>query len=544
MDRRSFVKSVAAAGIATSLSPVILAGTRRAQNSYLKLHPFIENNPDAVFIKRTNVLEKTDTSQKKLEGLNFCKELFTASDSDGIPFTHMLGIKPNLTCTFGTGDTVDGMGIRTDTAFMDGFLQGLVDLGYPGGNIAMREGNWAGDAYCPDDRLVGGIKSVAEKLGAHLLDFPSGRMIDQLSFETLIEEQEVTWLDVPNGVVLKRIGYMHPYNKQNSALINIAKFKAHGMGLTLCVKNLQGCIVSPLVRFCEGVEETRRHPAHVQAYFHDNMEDELQKSYLRHRNDGVPRWDRPGSGASGGWGMEAWANRTCDSHSVMIPGLHIIEGIYGRNGDGFNAGPGPNGKPEEFMSNYLIFGKNAFLVDIVGLWLGGHEPGNFGLFHIAKERGLIPFFNPRSVQLYSWDTGVATLKPLEDFQRFPLKTKYLTRDYNGQNEEPYHLVDEPFSYPVSVESGDVTPQTYLLQQNYANPFHSSTIIEYSLPRESNVFIEVFDSNGRRVDVLVKGWKHRGTHMTRWNVGRRAAGDYFYRFSANGFVQTRRMTVVR
>jgi hypothetical protein len=94
----------------------------------------------------------------------------------------------------------------------------------------------------------------------------------------------------------------------------------------------------------------------------------------------------------------------------------------------------------------LIFGKDPFRVDIIGTWLAGHEPGNFGLFHIAKERGLSSVVNPFEIPVYQWNSGSPQITPLGDFERQPLKTYYLQRDYNGQSEPYYHLVDEPFEY--------------------------------------------------------------------------------------------------
>jgi hypothetical protein len=54
------------------------------------------------------------------------------------------------------------------------------------------------------------------------------------------------------------------------------------------------------------------------------------------------------------------------------------------------------------MTNIVIFGKNPYLVDNVGHWLGGHEPGNFGLFHIAMERGKLGVINPMKIPVYEW----------------------------------------------------------------------------------------------------------------------------------------------
>jgi uncharacterized protein (DUF362 family) len=144
--------------------------------------------------------------------------------------------------------------------------------------------------------------------------------------------------------------------------------------------------------------------------------------------------------------VERWSQRTCDSLSVTDVGLNVIEGIYGRNGNGFMKGPSPDGKAEDFMTNILIFGKDLFRVDIIGTWLAGHEPGNFGFFHIAKERGLSTVVNPRDIPVYLWDKNNPQRTSLSNLERTPLVTSYLCKDYNGQSEPLYHLVDEPFDY--------------------------------------------------------------------------------------------------
>jgi hypothetical protein len=99
------------------------------------------------------------------------------------------------------------------------------------------------------------------------------------------------------------------------------------------------------------------------------------------------------------------------------------------------------------MTNLLIFGKDAFRVDLIGTWLAGHEPGNFCFFHIARERGLSTVVNPVDIPLYRWDKDNPQQASLGDFARTPLVTPYLRQDYNGQTEALYHLVDEPFDYP-------------------------------------------------------------------------------------------------
>ena len=421
-------------------TPTAVAG------EFFNLHPFIEAHPEAVFIKRTNVPVKTDAQAKHSAGFEFAQEIFVYGTAAGIPLSHKIAIKANVTYTEGMGNTAAGIGIVTDRHFSEGLIEGMKGLGFQAQDMYLREGNWLKNGYCPTDLMYTGYEEMANATGINSLYFSSGRRITDLTLENLQEGTEIVWKEPPNGVVFKRIGYVAPYNQADTWLFNISKFKAHGMGMTLCAKNLQGMCVSPHVRFCEGVDATLKHPEHILKDFQSGLADRITKLHAQHLAAGFPRWDRPGGGYSSGYGMETWAQRTCDSLSVTDVGFSMIEGIYGRNGNGFMSGPGPDGKAEDFMTNLLIFGKDAFRVDIIGTWLSGHEPGNFGLFHIAKERGLSNVVNPWEIPVYLWDENNPQPTSLDNFERVPLVTTYLRRDYNGQTEAQYHLVDEPFDY--------------------------------------------------------------------------------------------------
>lgn len=449
INRRRFLSTLGAVGSAALFSPYDVFRLRAAgATSFFGLRSFIEARPGAVFIKRTRVPSKTDTEAKKREGFELATEIFALRETPGIPLSHRIAIKPNLTCTSGTGGSEAGMGIITDGAFVEGILEGIKRVGFPASRIYLREGNWLGDAYCPSERSVSGYLDVAARTGVHLTDFDSGRSAHELSRETLQEGTEVTWVDCPDGVVFKRIGYVAPINQPDTWLLNIAKFKAHGMGMTLCCKNHQGSCIHPHIHFCEGVAATLAHPPDVFRDFQPDLEEQVQELHAQHLARGVARWDRPGTGWNSGYGMEMWAQRTLDNLSVTDTGFCIIEGIYGRNGNGFTKGPGPDETAQDFLSNILIFGKDPIRVDIIGHWLSGHEPGNFGLFHAALDRGLSDVLDPRDIPLYLWDGGTPTLTSLTEMERTPLATYYLRRDYPGSaTQEPYyHLVDETFDY--------------------------------------------------------------------------------------------------
>jgi hypothetical protein len=238
--------------------------------------------------------------------------------------------------------------------------------------------------------------------------------------------------------------------------------------------------------------------------------------------------------------MELWAHRTIDNHAASPMGLHIIDGIYGRDGD-FNWGPNPlgnennfDGRAWDYMTNVVIFGKNPYLVDIVGHWLGGHEPGNFGLFHIAMERGKLDVMNPMHIPVYEWQDGVAVRRPLTSFTRTPLRTFYLQQC----GKEPlWHLCNEPFDYNQVSERKlriPAQPATRVLNQHYPNANNPQLAIEYSIPARGWALVEILDPTGKNLEVISNAICEAGYHMAAWNTAKYASGSYKYRLRYNGY----------
>ncbi len=89
-----------------------------------------------------------------------------------------------------------------------------------------------------------------------------------------------------------------------------------------------------------------------------------------------------------------------------------------------------------------------------------------------------------------------------------------------------------------------TPVAYDLFQNYPNPFNPATTLQYQLAAPGQVRLIVYDMLGREVSTLVNEKKGAGSHTVRFDAGRLASGVYFYRLEANGFVQTKKMTLLR
>ena len=467
--------------------------------AYFGLHPFIEAHPEAVFIRKTGVTSKTDADAKKAEGAALAKQIFILRDTPGIPLTYKFAIKPNLTATGGTGLR---HAIVTDPFVVEGLIDFMTQMGMAAESIYVREG-------LDLDQPSIGYNQMARRTGVHYADDDS---------------RDPTTKDCSDGLVFKRAKYLGPFLYPDSYLINISKFKSHSMGLTLCVKNLQGTTVKPYIQFCAGIQDEIREDiqADARSLVHD--------LYAKHRRAGIPRWDVEGASR-----MEQWAHRTIDSYMLLKPtvGLNIIEGVYAQNGNAFTRGPGPGGKPEIFLTNMFIFGKDAFSVDIIGHYLAGHEPGNFGLFHIGKERGVSTALDPKNIPIYLWDDSGPKLTPLDSFTRTPLSAPYLAKP----GEAEYHLCNEPFEYapepvPASLSGGD-EPRIQVLGPWRPGRTSSSLVIEYSLPADGYACVDLHNAAGECVGILDQGWMTRGIHMATWNTGQAASGTYYCRLRANG-----------
>ena len=94
-----------------------------------------------------------------------------------------------------------------------------------------------------------------------------------------------------------------------------------------------------------------------------------------------------------------------------------------------------------------------------------------------------------------------------------------------------------------------TPKDFALRPSYPNPFNPSTTIRFDIASRSRVELRVYDVSGSLVRTLVDEDMPAGSHQVQWN-GRNDAGDpassgvYFYRLTAPGFSDVRKMTLLK
>ena len=88
------------------------------------------------------------------------------------------------------------------------------------------------------------------------------------------------------------------------------------------------------------------------------------------------------------------------------------------------------------------------------------------------------------------------------------------------------------------------PTEFELHENYPNPFNPTTRIDYSLPFDSKVSLQIFDALGREVVTLVNEYQRAGYYSIDFNASNLASGIYYYRMSAGDFIAIKKMVLLK
>lgn len=101
-----------------------------------------------------------------------------------------------------------------------------------------------------------------------------------------------------------------------------------------------------------------------------------------------------------------------------------------------------------------------------------------------------------------------------------------------------------FGATTSVDGQDVIESRFTLGQNHPNPAYDQTTISFYLPHTARATLTFYDAGGKVLSTPLDAMLNAGEHRHRVQVGSLASGTYFYRLTAAGDIQTRRMVVER
>ncbi len=88
------------------------------------------------------------------------------------------------------------------------------------------------------------------------------------------------------------------------------------------------------------------------------------------------------------------------------------------------------------------------------------------------------------------------------------------------------------------------PSKFKLEQNYPNPFNPQTNINFSLPKNSNVKLRIYNTTGKMITELINENKMAGNYSVTFDGTDLSSGVYFYSLETDNFRETKSMMLVK
>ncbi|RKY93746.1 MAG: hypothetical protein DRQ01_03995 [Ignavibacteriae bacterium] len=94
------------------------------------------------------------------------------------------------------------------------------------------------------------------------------------------------------------------------------------------------------------------------------------------------------------------------------------------------------------------------------------------------------------------------------------------------------------------ENGFITPEQFILFQNFPNPFNPTTNIGFRIAEPGFVFLKVYDVLGNEVATLVEKDMPAGYYEVEFDASQLTSGLYFYRLNVGEFSDTKKLILLR
>ncbi len=104
--------------------------------------------------------------------------------------------------------------------------------------------------------------------------------------------------------------------------------------------------------------------------------------------------------------------------------------------------------------------------------------------------------------------------------------------------------DGTFKYSKIVEMNVNVPSQFTLSQNYPNPFNPTTTIDYSITKDGNVSLKVYNTLGQQIASLVNGNLKAGEYHLTFDASELASGIYYYRLDSDSKMLVKKMILLK
>jgi hypothetical protein len=102
----------------------------------------------------------------------------------------------------------------------------------------------------------------------------------------------------------------------------------------------------------------------------------------------------------------------------------------------------------------------------------------------------------------------------------------------------------PYNYTGINEEKQAIPQRSELDQNWPNPFNSTTCIRYTIHKRTTVKLVIYDLLGREICRLVDHMQNPGHYTVHWDAENFSSGIYYYHLITDNFMQIKKLLLLR
>jgi serine protease AprX len=161
-----------------------------------------------------------------------------------------------------------------------------------------------------------------------------------------------------------------------------------------------------------------------------------------------------------------------------------------------------------------------------------------GGWRVVENEGRIEYFNPQS--------DLSVHYQVNDNERWILIGDD-GNEYKLTGNGDFMIPDQSGTF--SLKKSSISPDQYLLSQNFPNPFNPVTTITYELPQESYISLEVYNMNGQQVTSLASKGQEAGKYTVQWdgtdlNGHKVSSGIYLYKLETPDFTNIRKMVLMK
>jgi len=105
-------------------------------------------------------------------------------------------------------------------------------------------------------------------------------------------------------------------------------------------------------------------------------------------------------------------------------------------------------------------------------------------------------------------------------------------------------IQDSIPIPVGISNGSEIAKTYSLSQNYPNPFNPVTNVKFTIPKDGNASLKIYDMLGTEIATYLDGFVKAGTYNAEIDGSNWSSGVYFYKLTTPEFTDTKKMMLVK